>query len=122
MFCANCYTVCPAMPLNDPLNDGVSIWVGGKVSNARCEPMFSKLAIPFIPNNPPRWPEVVNAVKGLVELWAANAKKYERMGEWINRIGWPKFFRMAGIEFQKEHIDDFKFAGLTYKRSTHITF
>jgi sulfite reductase beta subunit len=57
-----------------------------------------------------------------VELWAANARKYERLGEWINRIGWPKFFEMSGIEFQKEHIDDFKFAGLTYKRSTHITF
>ena len=47
------------MPMNDPLNDGVSIWVGGKVSNARSEPKFSKLAIPFLPNNPPRWPEVV---------------------------------------------------------------
>jgi len=122
MFCANCYTVCPSMPLNDPLNDGVSIWVGGKVSNARHEPMFSKLAIPFIPNNPPRWPEVTQAVRGIVELWAANANKYERIGEWIERIGWPKFFKMAGIEFQKEHIDDFKHAGLTYKRSTHLTF
>ena len=122
MFCANCFTVCPSMPLNDPLNDGVSIWVGGKVSNARTEPMFSKLAIPFIPNNPPRWPEVVQAVRNLVDLWAKHARKYERMGEWINRIGWPRFFKMAGIEFQKEHIDDFKHAGLTYKRSTHLTF
>lgn len=122
MYCANCFTVCPAMPMADPLNDGVSIWIGGKVSNARSEPTFSKLAIPFIPNNPPRWPEVTQAVRDLVELWASNAKKYERMGEWINRIGWPKFFRMSGIEFQKEHIDDFKHAGLTYKRSTHLTF
>jgi sulfite reductase beta subunit len=122
MFCANCFTVCPALPIADPLNDGVSIWIGGKVSNARHEPMFSKLAIPFLPNNPPRWPEVVDAVKGLVDLWAANARKYERMGEWIERIGWPKFFRMSGIEFEKEHIDDFKHAGLTYKRSTHLTF
>ncbi|MBN2226203.1 MAG: dissimilatory-type sulfite reductase subunit beta [candidate division Zixibacteria bacterium] len=122
MFCANCYTVCPSMPLNDPLNDGVSIWIGGKVSNARHEPMFSKLAIPFIPNNPPRWPEVTTAIRNLVELWANNARKYERMGEWINRIGWPKFFKMSGIEFQKEHIDDFKHAGLTFKRSTHLTF
>ena len=121
MFCANCYTVCPAMPLNDPLNDGVSIWVGGKVSNSRHEPMFSKLAIPYLPNNPPRWPEVTTAVRNLVELWAKNAKKYERMGEWIERISWPRFFKMAGIEFQKEHIDDFKHAGLTYKRSTHLT-
>ncbi|MCB2229469.1 dissimilatory-type sulfite reductase subunit beta [bacterium] len=122
MFCANCYTVCPSMPLNDPLNDGVSIWVGGKVSNARTEPMFSKLAIPFIPNNPPRWPEVTDAVRKLVELWAANAHNHERMGEWIQRIGWPKFFKMADIPFQKEHIDDFKHAGLTFKRSTHLTF
>jgi sulfite reductase beta subunit len=122
MYCANCYTVCPAMPLNDPLNDGVSIWIGGKVSNARSEPTFSKLAIPFLPNNPPRWPEVVTAVKSLVDLWAANAQPYERMGEWINRIGWPRFFEMSGIEFQKEHIDDFKHAGLTYKRSTHLTY
>jgi sulfite reductase beta subunit len=122
MYCANCYTVCPAMPLNDPVSDGVSIWIGGKVSNARSEPMFSKLAIPFLPNNPPRWPEVVDAVKNLVDLWAANANKYERMGEWINRIGWPRFFEMSGIEFRKEHIDDFKHAGLTYKRSTQLTY
>jgi hypothetical protein len=27
---------------------------------------------------------------------------------------------MAGIEFKKEHIDDFKHAGLTFKRSTQI--
>jgi sulfite reductase beta subunit len=122
MFCANCYTVCPSMTLNDPLNDGVSIWVGGKVSNARKEPSFSKLAIPYLPNTPPRWPETVEAVRMLVELWADNARKYERMGEWIERIGWPRFFKMAGIEFQKEHIDDFKHAGLTYKRSTHLSY
>jgi len=122
MFCANCFTVCPAMKLNDPENDGVSIWVGGKVSNARSEPTFSKLAIPFLPNNPPRWPEVTQAVMGLVELWAKTARKYERLGEWISRISWPKFFQMSGIEFRKQHIDDFKHAGLTYKRSTHLTF
>ena len=122
MFCANCFTVCPSMPLNDPLNDGVSIWVGGKVSNARHEPMFSKLAIPFIPNNPPRWPEVTDAIRNLVEIWAKNAHPYERMGEWIERIGWPRFFKMTGIPFKKEHIDDFKHAGLTFKRSTHISF
>ena len=114
MFCANCYTVCPSMPLNDPLNDGVSIWVGGKVSNARHEPMFSKLAIPFIENNPPRWPEVTDAIKNIVDIWAKDARNYERLGEWIERIGWPKFFKMTGIEFTKQHIDDFKYAGLSF--------
>jgi len=120
MFCANCFSVCPALPMADALNDGLSIWVGGKVSNARSEPTFSKLAIPFIPNNPPRWPEVVDAVRNIVEVWATRARKFERMGEFIERIGWPKFFELTGIEFQKEHIDDFKHAGLTYKRSVQI--
>jgi sulfite reductase beta subunit len=120
MFCANCFSVCPALPMADALNDGISIWVGGKVSNARSEPMFSKLAIPFIENNPPRWPEVTDAVRNIVEVWVDGARKYERMGEFIERIGWPKFFELTGIEFEKQHIDDYKYAGLSFKRSAQI--
>ncbi len=120
MFCANCYTVCPAMTLNNPEHDGISIWVGGKVSNARCAPKFSKLAIPFLPNTPPRWPEVVEAVTNLVETWADNARPYERMGEWIERIGWPQFFDLCGLEFTKYHIDDFRYAGLSFARTSHL--
>ncbi len=120
MFCANCYTVCPSMPLNDPLNDGVSIWVGGKVSNARTVPTFSKLVVPFIPNNPPRWPEVVDTVKLIFDTWKKHARKHERIGQWIDRITWPKFFKLTGLEFQKEHIDDYKHAGLTFHRTTQI--
>ncbi len=122
MFCGNCYTVCPAMPLNNPETDGLSIWVGGKVSNARSEPMFTKLAVPFIPNNPPRWPEVVEAVVKIVDLYAKGARKYERVGEWIERIGWPKFFQLTGFEFTRYHIDDFKNAGLSFARSAHIRY
>jgi len=122
MFCGNCFTVCPALPMADPDNDGVSIWVGGKVSNARSAPRFSKLAIPYLPNNPPRWPEVVKAVVNIVEVYAQNARKFERMGEWIDRIGWPKFFKLTGIEFTRYHIDDFRFAPLSFARSTHVRF
>ena len=110
MYCANCFTVCPAMPIADAEGDGLSIYVGGKVSNARSAPMFSRLAIPFIPNNPPRWPEMVGAVKNIVEVYAANARKWERMGEWIERIGWERFFALTGIPFTDQHIDDFTHA------------
>jgi dissimilatory sulfite reductase beta subunit len=120
MYCGNCYTVCPAMPMNNPVTDGISIWVGGKVSNARCAPKFSKLAIPFIPNEPPRWPGVVEAVSNIVEIYAGNARKFERLGEWVERIGWPKFFELTGIEFTRYHIDDFKHAGTTFARSAHV--
>ena len=120
MYCGNCFTVCPAIKINNPKTDGISIWVGGKVSNARSEPKFSKLAIPFLPNNPPRWPEVVGAVSNLVTVYAANARKFERMGEWIERIGWPQFFKMTGIPFTRYHIDDFRHAGETFRRSIHV--
>ena len=119
MFCANCYTVCPAMPINNGINDGIALWVGGKVSNARCEPKFSKMAVHFIDNDPPRWEEVVEAVKIIVEVWAKDARNYERIGEWIDRIGWPEFFERTGFEFTKYHIDDFTHAGLTFRRSMH---
>jgi len=120
MYCSNCFTVCAAMQMNDPENDGLSIWVGGKVSNARSEPKFSKLAIPFLPNNPPRWPEVVSAVTNIVDVYAANARRFERLGEWVERVGWPRFFELTGIPFTRYHIDDFRYAGLSYARSTHM--
>jgi len=120
MYCGNCYTVCPAVKINNAKTDGVSIWVGGKVSNARVAPKFSKLAVPYLPNNPPRWPEVVDAVKKIVEVYAANARKHERMGEWIERIGWPKFFALTEIPFTKYHIDDFKHAGETFTRTAQL--
>ena len=119
MYCANCYTVCAAMPINDSLNDGIALWVGGKVSNARCEPKFSKMAVHFIDNDPPRWEEVVDAVVKIVEVWAADARKYERVGEWIDRVGWSRFFELTGFEFTKYHIDDHTHAGLTYRTSMH---
>jgi sulfite reductase beta subunit len=120
MYCGNCYTVCPSVQINNAKHDGISIWVGGKVSNARTEPKFSKLAIPYLPNNPPRWPETVEAVKRIVDVYVANARKHERLGEMIERIGWPGFFKFADIPFTKYHIDDFTHAGETYKRSTQL--
>ncbi len=120
MYCGNCYTVCPAMPLADADGDGLAIFVGGKVSNARKPPMFSRLAIPFIPNNPPRWPEVTGALKNIVDVYVKDSRKYERLGEWIERIGWEKFFRLTGIPFTEHHIDDFTGATETFRTTTQF--
>ncbi len=38
MYCGNCYTVCPAMPIADPDNDGISIWVGGRCPTPAARP------------------------------------------------------------------------------------
>ena len=120
MFCGNCYTMCSAMPLADHEGDGIALWVGGKVSNSRSAPKFSKLAIPFIPNEPPRWPSTVKAIKKIVEAYAKGANKYERIGEWIERIGWERFFDQAGITFTHQHIDDYRLAMTTWRTTTQF--
>jgi sulfite reductase beta subunit len=120
MYCGNCFTVCPALPIANPEFDGVAVFVGGKVSNARIPPMFSRLAIPYLPNNPPRWPETVAAIKNIVEVYASKAREGERVGEWIERIGWERFFRLTGITFTDKHIDDFTHAVTTFRNSTQF--
>lgn len=120
MYCGNCYTVCPSMPLSDPEGDGVAIYVGGKVSNSRKPPMFSRLAVPFIRNNPPRWPEVTDILKKIVEVYAKDSRKYERLGEWIQRIGWERFFTLTNIPFTEQHIDDFTYATETFRATTQF--
>ena len=122
MFCGNCYTMCPAMPLADPEGDGIAILVGGKVSNAKSAPKFSKLVVPFLPNNSPRWPETVACVRQILEAYAKDAKKYERLGEWAERIGWEKFFEKTGLAFTDKSIDDYRLAYDTWRTTTQFKY
>ncbi len=122
MYCGNCYTMCPAMPVFDAQKGGVALLVGGKVSNSKSPPMFSKLAVPYLPNNPPRWPEVVQAVRKILIKYAEGANKWERVGEWVTRIGWEKFFEVCEIPFTFQHIDEYRWAYDTYRTSMHFKF
>ncbi len=122
MFCGNCYTMCPAMPLADGEGDGVAILVGGKISNRISPPKFSKLIIPYIPNEPPRWPTTVKWVKKILETYAQHARKYERLGDWAERIGWERFFELCEIPFTEKTMDDYRLAYDTYRTSMHFRF
>jgi sulfite reductase beta subunit len=120
MFCGNCYTMCPAMPLADMEGDGIAILVGGKISNRVSAPKFSKLVIPFIPNEPPRWPSTVKVIRKILETYANDANKYERLGEWAERIGWERFFEKCDIPFTDKSIDDYRLAYDTYHTTTQF--
>ncbi len=120
MFCGNCYTMCPAMPLADQDGDGIAILLGGKISNRVSAPKFSKLIIPYIPNEPPRWPSTTEAIKKIVEVYASDARKYERIGEWAERIGWERFYEKCDIPFTDKSIDDYRLAYDTYHTTTQF--
>ena len=123
MFCGNCYTMCPSMPLSDKEGDGIVLMVGGKVSNRISAPKFSKVVVAFQPNNTPRWPEMTEVIKHIIEVYAANANKYERLGEWAERIGWERFFDKCDLPFTHHLIDDFRDpAYYTWRQTSQFKF
>ncbi|MBF0474316.1 MAG: dissimilatory-type sulfite reductase subunit beta [Deltaproteobacteria bacterium] len=122
MFCGNCYTMCQCLPLADAEGDGVTILVGGKISNRISEPKFSKVVIPFLPNEFPRFEQTCQAVAKIIEVYAKDANMYERLGDWAERIGWEKFFEKTGIEFSEKCIDDYRLSYDTFRTSTQFKF
>ena len=122
MFCGNCYTMCMALPLTDGAGDCVTIMAGGKVSNRISPPKFSKVVVAGVPNTHPRYPEVVQTVKQIIEAYAKDGKKYERIGDWAERIGWERFFDKCGIPFTEHLIDDYRLAYDTFRTSTQFKF
>ena len=123
MYCGNCYTMSPGMHIIDEVNDGIAILVGGKVANARTAPAFSRMVIPYLPNNvEERWPETVAAIRNIVECWIEGGRKGERLGDWIERIGWEKFFEGTGIPFSDKLIDDYIFSRETFRTSAAFKY
>ena len=120
--CGACYPPCPPMQINDPEHTKLAIWVGGNHSNARGRPTFHKLVAAGIPNNPPRWPEATAIVKRILRAYQQDARDWERINDWIERIGWPRFFELTGLPFTKYHIDNWRGARNSLNASTHIRF
>ncbi|MBE0429682.1 MAG: dissimilatory-type sulfite reductase subunit beta [Thermoleophilia bacterium] len=117
MYCGACHGQCPSMEVRDPDTDTLAIWVGGKSSSTRGGPSFMKLAAYDLPNNPPRWPEVCEALERILEAYRRGGRPFERIGEWIDRIGWKRFFDLTGFRFTKYHIDSYRFARTTFNTS-----
>ena len=69
-----------------------------------------------------RWPEVAEVVKKILHVYKADGRPWERMSDWIERIGWPGFFEKTGLPFTKYHIDDWRGSRYTLNASAHIRF
>jgi sulfite reductase beta subunit len=119
IHCPACSVACAAMaPIGTAKGDGVAIVVGGKASNTGVGPAMAKVVIPYLPNSPPRWPEVVAAVKKIVKAWAAGARQDERMADWIGRIGWEKFFQRTGLPVPLKIVDGYDGRALERQRGS----
>ncbi|MBF0161664.1 MAG: dissimilatory-type sulfite reductase subunit beta [Magnetococcales bacterium] len=122
IFCGACFGACPAMEINHPEYSKMAIWVGGKNSNARSKPANMKLVCHGLPNNPPRWPEVTQVVRNILDAYKRGGRDWERLGEWIDRIGWKRFFKETGLPFDTYMIDNYRHARTSLNMSAHIRF
>ncbi len=107
IHCGACTMHCEAILTGNPELDGFAVAVGGKASNTGKGPDLGRVVIPYLPNNPPKWAEAVSAVTKIVDAWRKDAKPDERVREWINRIGWDRFFRKAEIKVTLKDIDGY---------------
>lgn len=107
IHCGACTMHCEAILTGNPALDGFAVSVGGKASNTGRGPDLGRVVIPYLPNNPPTWDEAVQAVMQIVDAWKKGAEPDERMREWIDRIGWDRFFRKAGIKVSLKDIDGY---------------
>ena len=122
VYCGACYPPCPPMQINDPDHTKLAIWVGGKYSNARSKPTLMKMVAAGLPNHPPRWPEVAQVVKKILSVYKEDGRPWERMADWIERIGWGRFFEKTGLPFSKYLIEDWRGGRASVNSSAHVRF
>jgi sulfite reductase beta subunit len=116
IHCGACTMHCEAILTGDPKLDGFAVAVGGKASNTGSGPDLGRIVISYLPNSPPRWEEAVSTVIQIMDVWRKDASPDERMREWINRIGWDRFFKKTGIEVSLKNVDGYLF-GNEFARS-----
>ena len=54
--------------------------------------------------------------------YKADARPWERMADWIDRIGWPRFFEKTDLPFTKYMIDDWRGSRYNLNASAHVRF
>ena len=76
---------------------GVAITLGGKL-RGKYGPLLGKVLIPFLPLNPPDYPEVMDAIEQIADVFDEHAKRKERLGDFLFRVGMDQFTKWMGIE------------------------
>ena len=61
-------------------------------------------------------------VKRILGVYKQDARDWERINDWVDRIGWSRFFELTELPFTKFHIDDWRGARSSLNASSYIRF
>lgn len=76
---------------------GVAITIGSKL-RGKYGPLLGKVLIPFLPLNPPDYPEIMDAIEQIADVFDEHAKRKERLGDFLFRVGMDQFTKWMEIE------------------------
>ncbi|MEM0141215.1 MAG: hypothetical protein QXN66_04165 [Thermoplasmatales archaeon] len=111
--CGLCVGACAGIIFETPeKTDGHAIAIGGKAVPSRVGTTLSRIVIPYLPNEPPYYPKTVAAVVRIVDTWKKDARKGERIADWVDRIGWEKFFEKTGIPYFEQNMEYLDIRGI----------
>ena len=57
---------------------------------------------------------------GILGAYKEDAKDWERINDWIDRVGWPRCFELTGLPFTKYHIDNWRGSRKSLNASSYI--
>lgn len=82
---------------------GVAILVGGKM-RGKYGPMLARVLVPFVKAVPPDYKEIFDLLERITEVYDEHARKKERLGDFIYRVGWDRFMKWCDIEPTPYHL------------------
>ncbi len=93
MYCINkcSYAISPGD------DRGAAIVVGGKL-RGKYGPLLGNVVYPYLPLNGPDYTEIMEAIEQISDVYDEHAKRKERLGDFLFRVGLEQFTKWLGIE------------------------
>lgn len=99
--CMACINYCPA--IRPGRERGVAWVAGGKYGHRGPQgPMAGYVLVPFIPVKDDDFTAIGDICGAFLEFWADNARKKERVGDFIARVGPVKILQELGLEAEPQ--------------------
>jgi dissimilatory sulfite reductase beta subunit len=116
--CTSCANVCPTgIEMGGPR--GAAVAVGGTSANTGKGPRLARLVCSFMPlSEALEYEPLLDLVGRILDVWKGGARPGERIGAYVDRVGWPAFLRRTGIKFDPSLIDDF--ASVSVRRNLQM--
>ena len=93
--CMYCINKCPAIRPGD--DRGVAVLVGSKL-RGKYGPLLGRVLVPFVPLTPPAYTDLFDLLHRIDEVFDEHARRKERLGDFLFRIGIDEFSRLVGVE------------------------